>query len=195
MGKTSGWDTWRSQYNKYSRAKDRGSAGNTVSELGAFAESSPGPVAKQLFETESITYADNGSIVIQPDKVKEAAARLAKEARYIKGRNADEIVQSIRGANQRLSEKQAINRAKKQAAASATAILTAARIGKVRLTPAQRSRLEQIRNGGYIKASDLSPRKQRTGRGYNSENTLYKYARYEYQREQLRESRRPAMAA
>jgi len=189
MSKSSGWRRWKDQYGKFQRATDKGSAGDTPETLTNFAETSKGPVARALFEQELVDYDESGTLQVQRDNVKEAAARLTKDAQYVNtGRKSEEIVKSIQYLNEGYTERQAVNLANKSTAAQAQAVLDAARVGKVALTPAQRERLNDLARGKYIEPDKL-PRQK--GPSYRqSRDRLYEQARYEEQREQLAELRR-----
>jgi len=186
MSKPSNWNRWKQRYGPGQRGRDKGSAGFTEQDLTRFAETSRGPVARALWEQELIDYDDSGNVAVQRENVKEAASRLTKDAQYINtGRNADEVVHAIQ-SQEGLSKRAAVQRANRATAAQAQAVLDAARIGKVSLTTAQRERLTRLSKGEYIEADKL-PRQKGPSYRNTSRDRLYEQARYEEQREQLRE--------
>lgn len=128
-------------------------------QLKMFVDQPVGPVSYALKQSSYIEESDDGTVKIRADRVKEAAKEYVAEARTNQDtvqldQDADpkERIRQVQDAYwfDDVSERQAINLINRQEAAHAEALLTAARVGKVKLTDVQSRRLEAIANGQYF---------------------------------------------
>jgi hypothetical protein len=158
MSKASGWNRWRARYNPQSRRnfsqrgrdqelpKDRES-------LERFAESDrQGPVARELWNQELVEYNDKAEIVVNQSEVQAQARSIAKDtqdASYPREYIVKLYKEQTPGA-ENLNTQDAERAVNRHYAAKAQAVLTAAEVGKVKLTDAQRERLQRVANGEYL---------------------------------------------
>ncbi len=135
------------------RAEQSGALGTNVGEMGAFLESRRGARSKlagELWDRGMVGYSSTGQITVKPEGVHRAASNLIDRSRsselpvsYIRN-------QYRRTGGRRLGNQAAENRYNAEAAREARAVLGAARVGKVKLTPAQKLRLHKIERGGML---------------------------------------------
>jgi hypothetical protein len=152
MSKPSGWEIYRRRYGKGERAKDNPEPASAA-ELTEFAETSKGPIRRQLFNLALIDYsAETGEIEVNTAEVKAQAREYVKYTQDASNARGY-LVQAYRdvtpGAEQ-LSEKAAEAGLNRHEAAKAKAILLAARVGRVKLTDAQLERLGRVAKGEYL---------------------------------------------
>ena len=133
---------------------DTGKPGESIADLRAFLRDSDGPLARAMFdETGLLDYTADG-YVINRDGVRESARRFVRESQDITY-SRDIIISYARqqaagnGVIVR-TQLEAEGLVNQQYARQADAILSAARIGRVRLTEAQYRRLGSAFDGGYL---------------------------------------------
>lgn len=161
-------------------------------EYDAFFWANQSPVV--VYSEQVSDFDSEGRRVVVPDKVREAAREFVKDTQYAKEEwEIQEWISSYQtsGAlNSRArSEDGAIKKLNREKAAQAQAILTAAEVGKVKLTDPQRQRLERAASGEYyqmVEEASFETRKRErrekaesyrgwtaTDRRRNEENLIY----------------------
>ncbi len=174
------------------RAEQSGALGSNVGEMGAFLESRRGARSKlagELWDRGMVGYSSTGRITVKPEGVQRAAADLIGRSKA-----SEYPVSYIRNQYQRagrrvLGNQAAENRYNAEAAREARAVLGAARVGKVKLTPAQKQRLNTIERGGMLdlqytrgnvegtatrRAGITGAAYRRRGAGYRDESARYR---------------------
>ncbi len=160
MGKGSGFARYRALgYGRYKRARERLPLPQTKNELTRFAEESQGPVADALFDEDLVGYTEGGVLAVKPERVKERAKDYVQETMLTAQVSKFSLIDAEKRDLERkgitgITDRQAANSINRQEAVKAKAILSAANVGKVDLTPAQRERLRRAA-GGTLSRSGL----------------------------------------
>lgn len=139
-----------------SRTRARNSLPDNTQQLAQYLDDgNQTPVTDKLYEYEMIDfkYTDEGKpqVTVRADKVKQ------RSEAFVQATNADDLEEHIsyekRAAarsGRDASEATAIRRIDREMATEADAILYAAELGKVKLTPTQKERLQEVREGSYV---------------------------------------------
>jgi hypothetical protein len=114
-------------------------------------------VSYSLKQASYLEADQNGQVRVKAEKVRDAAKQYVADAR-VNAETADEEpdpqyrVEAVKNSIwwEDITDREAINIINRSEAADAKALLVAARVAKVRLTDAQKSRLEAIANGQYF---------------------------------------------
>jgi len=155
VAKTSGYANYRKKgYGPFKRARDL-PLPQTKNEITGFAENSKGPVAAALFEEDLIEYSEGGVISVKNERVAQRAKDYVVETQLTAQTSKRSVIDAEARNLERLgvtgiTDKVAANSINRQEAHKARAILTAAQVGGVKLTPAQSERLSRAAGGRFL---------------------------------------------
>lgn len=184
--------------NSVQRLRDDRAAADKIknkNDLEKFANKEGGAVQLELWENKLIDLNDNFEIEVKPDKVKARAAELVKGVTELRYNPYDYWRKSVteEGKELGVSEKQALNLENRESQVQARAVLLAARVGKVKISPyetgvlkklaygrvedvvwgerAQDTGRRQYQRGRYFTELGFAEREKRAKRGYRGETT------------------------
>lgn len=134
---------------------DRGRPGATLESLTTFVENSNGPLAQALndFERPLVGYDNRGQLIVRRENVRDAARLFVSDSQNFQyGRDYLVSLAQQQAANNgvTLTIDQTERLINQQYATQARAIQLTANVGDVRLTDAQRNRLQRAVDGGYL---------------------------------------------
>ena len=134
---------------------DRGRPGATLESLTTFVENSNGPLAQALndFERPLVGYDNSGQLIIRRENVRDAARLFVSDSQKFQyGRDYLVSLAQQQAAENGviLTLNQTERLVNQQYATQARAIQLASNVGNVRLTEAQRNRLQRAVDGDYL---------------------------------------------